>query len=160
MTTAAQVCKAALQRILVQGSEADLEPSEYQDAIFALNNMMEDWAANGTVLGYTTVADLGDDITVAAGAIDGIIDNLAIKVAPDYEGTVSPELRTSALRGRNTCRKIGAVDRYTQYPSTLPYGSGNRGYDWGWDSYRFYPGREEEILGEYTGAIGLEDETE
>jgi hypothetical protein len=40
MATVAQVAKASLQRILVQASEAPLEPDEYQDYIFALNNYM------------------------------------------------------------------------------------------------------------------------
>ena len=40
MATVAQVAKASLQRILVQASESLLEPDEYQDYIFALNNFV------------------------------------------------------------------------------------------------------------------------
>jgi hypothetical protein len=39
MATVAQVAKASLQRILVQASEAPLEPDEYNDFIFAMNRL-------------------------------------------------------------------------------------------------------------------------
>ena len=75
MATAAQVVKAALQRILVQGDEADLEASEYQDSIFAMNNYMLDLDASGITLGYTEVSNLGDEITIPTGALRGLIAN-------------------------------------------------------------------------------------
>ena len=55
MATVAQVAKASLQRILVQASEAELEPDEYQDFIFAMNNFMLSLDADGVSLGYTEV---------------------------------------------------------------------------------------------------------
>ena len=73
MTTAAQIVRSALQEISVQADEADIQPSEAQDAIFAMNNFMLDLDANGVSLGYTVVSDLGDDITIPAGAIQGLI---------------------------------------------------------------------------------------
>ena len=83
MATVAQVAKASLQRILVQASEAPLEPDEYQDYIFALNNYMAQLDAQGVMLGYTVVDSLGDEVTVPTGALRGIIANMAIEVAPD-----------------------------------------------------------------------------
>ena len=61
MATVAQVAKSSLQRILVQASEAPLEPDEYQDFIFSMNNYMAELDAQGIQLGYTVVTDLGDD---------------------------------------------------------------------------------------------------
>jgi len=55
MATVAQVAKASLQRILVQASESSLEPDEYQDFIFAMNNYMSQLDAQGVSLGYTEV---------------------------------------------------------------------------------------------------------
>ncbi len=60
MATVAQVAKASLQRILVQASEAPLEPDEYQDFIFSMNNYMFQLDAQGVQLGYTEVSNLGD----------------------------------------------------------------------------------------------------
>ena len=122
--TASQVLKAALQRILVQASEADLEADEYQDAILALNAMMASWAADGIDLGYTDIDNLADEITVPPGAIRGIIANLAIEVAPDYGGKVGPTLAQQAVEGMKAIRRIAIRVLPTQFPGNLPIGSG------------------------------------
>jgi hypothetical protein len=156
MATVAQVAKASLQRILVQASESDLEPDEYQDWIFACNNYMAALDADGVALGYTEVADLGDEITIPTGALRGLIANVAIEVAPDYNGTVSPALITAAGEGERVMRKLALQLRNTEFPSTLPRGSGNYQRD-GDDLY--YPDLEAEILAESTGSILLEEDT-
>jgi hypothetical protein len=122
--TAGQVIKAALQRILVQASEADLEPDEYADAILALNVMMDSWRGDGIYLGYTQVDNVADIVTVPPGAIRGVIANLAIEVAPDYSGKISPELVMQADMGLKVCRKLGQQIIPSQFPSNLPRGTG------------------------------------
>ena len=155
MATVAQVAKAALQRILVQASEAPLEPDEYQDFIFAMNNYMAQLDAQGVILGYTEVSDLGDEVTVPTGALRGIIANLAIEVSPDYGGVISEGLVKAAQEGIKTMRTIGVRMGVTALPSTLPIGSGNEDCSYGISSH-FYPDQEAQILAETTGAIGLE----
>ena len=121
MATVAQVAKAALQRILVQASEAALEPDEYQDFIFAMNNYMAQLDAQGVTLGYTEVSDLGDEVTVPTGALRGIIANMAIEVAPDYGGVVSEGLVKAAREGMQTMRTIGVRMGKTQpNPGAFP----------------------------------------
>ncbi len=159
MATFAQVAKASLQRILVQASEAPLEPDEYQDYIFALNNYMAQLDAQGIVLGYTEVTDLGDEITVPTGALRGIIANMAIEVSPDFGGVVSEGLVKAAREGMNTMRTIGGRMGPTALPSTLPIGAGNEDDSFGISGH-FYPDQEAEILAESTGAIGLELNTQ
>lgn len=122
--TAAQVLKAALQRILVQGSEASLEADEYADAMLALNAMMASWEADGIHLGYTDVDGLADTITVPDGAVRGIIANLAIEVAPDYNGKVTAALAAQANDGLRVCRKLGVSIIPSHFPGNLPRGSG------------------------------------
>ena len=158
MATVAQIAKASLQRILVQSSEADLEPDEYQDYIFALNNYMLALDADGIALGYTEVSNLGQQVTVPVGALRGIIANVAIEVAPDFDGVVTKALVVAAAEGLKTMRKLGQHIVTTAYPGTLPIGSGNQGPG----SYRddpFFPNLEAHILAETTGAIGLESST-
>jgi len=157
VATVAQVAKASLQRILVQASEADLEPDEYQDYLFALNNYMLALDAGGIALGFTEVTDLGDDVTVPTGALRGIIANMAIEVAPDYSGVITPGLIEAASAGMEVMRKLGQIVVSSAYPSTLPVGSGN-GVSVT-DGSNFYPDEEATILAETTGAIGLEIST-
>lgn len=159
MATVAEVVKASLQRILVQATEADIEASEAQDFIFAMNNYMLDLDASGVTLGYTAVSDLGDEVTIPTGALRGLIANMAVEVAPDYNGVISPALATTARESLETMRKLGVTIAKTHFPSTLPIGSGNEWAGGRWTNH-FYPDQEAQILAETTGAIGLETGTE
>ena len=58
----------------------------------------------GIQLGYTTVSDLGDEVTIPTGALRGLIANMAVEVAPDYNGIVSAGLAKAARDGFNTMR--------------------------------------------------------
>lgn len=159
MATAAQVLKAALQRILVQASESELQADEYSDAMFAMNNLMAEYDADGISLGYTEVSTLADPITIPTGALRGLIANLAVEISPDYNGNVTAALADAARMGKNTMRKLALNIPDTAYPSTLPIGSGNEGCGSDFNS-SFYPDLEAEILAEATGSIGLESGTE
>lgn len=158
MATVAQIAKASLQRILVQAAESPLEPAEYQDYIFALNNYMTQLDAQGVQLGYTEVTDLGDTVTVPAGALRGIIANMAIEVSPDYGGVISNGLVVAAREGLHTMRTIGQTMGISRFPSILPIGSGNEGQGFRLVGH-FFSDEEDEILAETTGAIGLETST-
>ena len=159
MATVLQVAKASLQRILVQGSEADLEPDEYQDYIFALNNYMLALDAEGITLGFTVVDNLADEITVPSGALRGIIANLAIEVAPEYNCENSAGLVVAAKAGLKVMRRLGQTMGATQFPGTLPRGSGNEGGTTQLYGDHYYESLEDEILAETTGAISLETGT-
>jgi hypothetical protein len=157
MATVEQVAKAALNRIMVQGSEAPLEADEYADFIFALNNYMAQLAAEGINLGYTEVDSIQDEVTIPTGALRGLIANMAVEVSSDYGGVISEALVVAARQGKQTMRLIGQKIGKARYPSTLPRGQGN------YDSFsmgdNFYPEAESTILSETTGAIGLEVNT-
>jgi hypothetical protein len=156
MATVEQIAKASLQRLLVQGSESSLNPDDYQDYIFALNNYMTALDADGIALGYTVVDSISDQVTIPIGALRGVIANMAIEVAPDYGVLVSDALVVQAQQGMNAMRRLGKSSPLTQYPSTLPRGSGNYHE---YNTTPFYPDLEAEILAEVSGSIGLETGT-
>lgn len=158
MATAEQVVKSSLQKILVQASEAPIEASEAQDFIFSMNNYMFALDASGVDLGYTEVTDLGDTITIPTGALRGLIYNMAIEVAPEFNGVVTQKVDEIAKDGLQTMRKLGQSIGQMQYPSTLPIGSGNEPHS-GLRTHHFYPNQEAEILAETTGCISLEVST-
>ena len=159
MATAAQVVKTILLKIIVQGAEADLDPDEFSDVIFGMNVYMLDLDARGVKLGYTEVTNLADEVTVPTGALRGLIANVAIDIAPEFDGEVSPGLVKMASEGMKAMEELGVVVTTSFFPSTLPIGSGNEHNGHGL-SNRFYPDLEREILAETTGAIGLEVGTE
>lgn len=158
MATAAQVTKAILQEILVHGAESELEAVEFQDTVFAMNNYMTAQAANGINLNYTVVSNLGDPITVPAGALQGIIANVAVMIAPQFGAQVDQALIAKAKLGLDAMRKLGITIQPMAYPSTLPVGAGNEG-DGNFSNDHFYPGPEENLITETGQNIGLESNT-
>ena len=147
MATASQVVSAGLKSIIVAGAEADIDSSDAQDFLFAMNNFMADLKARGTDLGYTEVDDLSDEITIPTGALRGLIANVAIEVAPEYGGSVSPELQKRARDGLKAMRRLARQVGPSAFPATLPVGSGNEG-DYSWRDSYFYPNSEDEIFAE------------
>ena len=107
MSTAGDIIQTALKRVLVQASDAPLEPDEYQDALDSLNDLMAAYEADGIRLGYTPVDNVEDEVTVPPGARRGIIANLAIEISADYGGNITAALSRQASEGMQTLRKLG-----------------------------------------------------
>ena len=155
METAQSVINDALQELLVQASEQPIQAVDFQSGKRYLNRMMASLDAQGISLGYTVVSLPDDVVTVPDGAIEGIIFNLAIRLATSYNVPVGQGLAISARDGLNAMRNLSVFIQPTQFPCTLPIGSGNE-YEYD-DSYRFYPCVEDELLTETGGSILLED---
>ena len=132
--TALDLIKPALQHIVVQGSEAALEPAEYQDTIAALNNMMAAYEARGVDLNWTEVISVSQKIYIDPGSFEAISALLAIKIAPQFDATPSPELHLMAKEGKDTLYILGQTITETSEPADLPVGSGNEAYQ----TRRFY----------------------
>jgi hypothetical protein len=125
MKTAADLASRSLKLILVEAADAPLEPDEYDDYYDALNDFMAALEADGVRLGYTPVTNGADEVTVPPGAIRGIVANMAIEVAPDYGGKVSPALAQQAMAGMRTLERLGVHIGPTSLPDNLPRGTGN-----------------------------------
>lgn len=157
METAADVIRDALQEILVQAAEAPIGADKAQTAIRYLNRMMFAYDVDGISLGYTEVTNLSDPITVPNGAIEAIIANLAIRLAKQFMKPVTPDLAARASEGEKTLLNLAVTIGPSQYPETLPVGSGNEHDTNFGDS--FYSQPEEPILIEGGGFISVESET-
>ena len=157
METAASVIKSALQEIRVQASEAPIEQVEAQDALTYLNRMMAALAADGINLGYTNLSNLGDTVTVTDGALEGMVFLLAVRLGNSYGFPINQILFSNAKAGRKTMVNIAVSIGPTQYPETLPVGSGNS--DFTTNDSPFYSGSDDAILSENNGFISVETET-
>jgi hypothetical protein len=139
MATASYFVSRALTRLGIRASETSLQADEIQDGIYLLNDMMSEWEEAGPQLGFSPVAGVSDEIRIPRGANAAVIDNLAIRMAPEYSRFVSPALAKSADDGLknllNANITIGDVDM----PGTLPLGSGNQFCDNDLDDRRFFP---------------------
>ena len=139
MATATEIITRSLTRLGIRAAETSLEPSELQDGLLLLNDMLSNWEEAGYNLGFSPVAGLTDEVRIPRGANQAVIDSLAIMMAPEYSRPISQALAASAkLSFENMISAnvfIGDVD----LPSTLPRGSGNEcGYD-GWVDSTFFP---------------------
>ena len=156
METAESVINDALQEILVQASEQALEAVDFQTGRRYLNRMMTTTPFN--LLGFTTVTNPSDAITVPDGAIEGVVFNLAKRLLTTYDVALTPELLQSARDGLAEIRKIAVVVKPTSFPCTLPIGSGNEQENT-FNNQHFYPCPDDELLAEQGGSILLESDT-
>lgn len=155
--SASEVITDALQELIVQASEQPVEAVDMQTGIRYLNRMMAEFDSNGISLGFTVISNPADIVTVAAGAIGGIVFNLALRLAGTFDVQVSASLVSSARTGLEAMRKIGVTIQQTSFGGTLPVGSGNEGGAFGVD--HFYDDITDKALTETDGDILLEDNT-
>ena len=154
MAKTGTLVKQILSEINVREVESDLQADEAQDTIFALNSYMLALDATGIKLGFTEVSDLGDVVTVPAGAVMGIVANVAIMMAPTFGVSVPQELVVKAKIGLAAMRKLGVSVNPSSYPSGLPIGSGN---EYCGDEERFFYNDDEALETEQGGKILTED---
>ena len=150
--TAGTVAKDILLELVVLGAEATLEADEIESTIRYMNRYMTMIEADGISLGY-----LSDPITVADGAIMGMIKNVALMLAPQYGAIASQELILGARNGMSAMENLAVEVAASSLPCTLPIGSGN---EWsGFNTQRFYPCADDAVLTEQSQGILLEDDT-
>jgi len=143
---ALDVISGALVLLGIRVAESPIEANESQDGLNALNDMLAEWNTDGIRLGFETLSGVEEELYVPDGALGAIKANLAVYIAPEYERSVSPALAQRASDGKRTARSLEPMGG-SQYPDTLPVGSGNRhgGHSSDGDSAgntsnrRFYP---------------------
>lgn len=124
------IIKSALQGIGKSSIAAPADPESIEVGQKKLNSMLEMWLSKGIQIGFTPLAAPGDELNEPADTTDGIISNLSIRLAPDFdngESIVSSDLRMLA---RSSFRDIKAQYQVLTIPklvpsSTLPRGQGN-----------------------------------
>jgi len=156
METAQQVINDALQEILVQAAEQPIETVDFQTARRYLNRMMTTVPFNG--LGYTTITEPLELVTVPDAAIEGIISNLAKRMLTTYGVVLTAELMQNAKDGLNEIRRLTVRVLPTSMPCTLPIGSGNEQENT-FNNQHFYACPDSEIETEQGGSILLESDT-
>jgi hypothetical protein len=122
MTTASEVIAAALGQTLTRAGDIPLESNETEQGLFQLNTMMASWSL---ALGYTIVSSMSDTITTPDYAIDAIVQNLAVRLAPSFGGLVDADLRENARQTKKDMLRQAVRIGPAKMPSTLPRGTGN-----------------------------------
>jgi hypothetical protein len=143
--TKRQFVDAAFEEIGLASYVFDLTTEELASALRRLDAMMAQWNAKGIRLGYplpTLAANssLFSNSEVPDAANEAIILNLAIRLAPGYGKSVSPDTKISAKAAYTTL--LGWTMDPTpqkQFPRTLPTGAGQTSWRYNRDPYMPIP---------------------
>ncbi len=123
-TTVTQIVTGALMLLEIRVAESQVTPAEAEDGLASLNDMMNEWNVDGINVGYETLQNIEDILHVDLGSIGAIKANLAVYIAPEYGKAVSQALAMRAKVGKRSLRASIPINP-SQYPDTLPIGSGN-----------------------------------
>lgn len=143
--TKREIISGAFEEIGLGSYTFDLDPEYFQSALRRLDSMMASWDESGIRLGYPLTtdpsnSDLDRDSNLPNQAIEAVVCNLAMKIAPSFGKSVSPETRLSAVVAYNVLLAVAATPRRKQMPYGVPSGAGNKFLD-----ARFLDGPIEEI---------------
>lgn len=147
--TVLDIVTAALRLLEVRTAESPVTASESLDGLESLNDMMNEWNVDGIDVGYESLESPSDLVDVNLGSLGAIKSNLAVYIAPEYGRIVTPGLEKRAKRSKTSLRTSIKLNP-SEYPDTLPIGSGNEDNTYVGDgdapgnlrNSRFYPSNE------------------
>lgn len=108
-------------------------------AITALNAMIIRWQANGTQLGFSKVAAIGDEINVPDEAKDAVVSNLAMRLCNEYGVQPTPvmaQVASSTMSDLVRDQFVSTPPRTRGSSSPAPDATWGSGYNVYTDGYR------------------------
>jgi hypothetical protein len=130
--TKRQVVLNAYEEIGLAEYAFDLQPEQLQAALRRLDNMMATWNSRGLRLGYPLPpnpqnSDLDTPTNVTDEAIEAMVGNLAIRIAPLFGKTVSPDTKAAARAAYSALlsRRTEVVERRVDV-NAIPAGQGTK----------------------------------
>ncbi len=125
MTTALQVIERAFSKAGIKPAEAPLTASEISDGLDVLNDLLSEWGTNGPLKDAAPVESVNDTLIIPRFAFGAVKANLAIRIAGEYDRVITQGMAFDATDSKNELVKATINLSNTDYPSTLPVGSGN-----------------------------------
>lgn len=126
--TRGDVVRAALNELGIADYEFDITPEELSSGVRRLNAMMAYWSDVGIRIPYNKGTGLQDQTNIPDIAEEGVITNLATKLAASYGKQVGPEVKISAKMAMTILQGHYAKQVLSQLPS-MPKGAGFKSID-------------------------------
>lgn len=132
--TKRDIINQAFEEIGLAGYVFDLQAQQIESAVRRLDAMMATWNGKGLRLGYPVPnspgsGDPDEETNVSDMAVEAMILNLAIRIAPIYGKTVSPDTKASAKGAYNQLMAQAAKPIEMQKDAySIPAGAGNKGW--------------------------------
>ncbi len=126
MITKGYLVNEALTELGLASYVFDMQPQDRQSALNKLDDMAGEWSDIN--MGYLQPtnngeSDQADDSGLTNATKNAVILNLAVRIAPQFGKTPSPETKTAAKQAYNSLpRTIPPME----YPLHRPIGSGNK----------------------------------
>jgi hypothetical protein len=134
--TRRQFISGAFEELGLAAYVFDMTPEQFQSAARRLDSMLLEWNARGlrlgpNISGSVDGADLDTDMGLPDMANEAVITNLAIRLAPSYGKTPSPDTKATARGALNTVYARLAQPVEMQLPTGTPLGAGNKPWRFG-----------------------------
>jgi hypothetical protein len=143
--TKRQIVEAAFEEIGLAAYTFDLQPEQMQTGLRRLDSMMATWNNQGIRLGYPlpsspSLGDLDVSADVTDMAIEAIVGNLAIRIAPAFGKTVSPDTKASARKAYLALLNYASTVPERQLDNqAIPAGEGNKYWRYDNDPFLIRP---------------------
>lgn len=151
ISTGTFLVQRALQRIGAHSVVSPASPESLDEGFIYLNSLLELWLSKGIDIGTVPISAIGDEVNEPVDARSGIINNLALELAPSFDNgkaVASQNLINAAQRDfitvKNLYQQLSIPEKV--YSSTLPAGQGNQ--------FRSYGGATVPVGGNTGGATG------
>lgn len=99
--TGTEIVHSAFKRMGIIDADENPEAKEVRDGLDAMNGMLAQWAKEDCDLGLSLPLSRTDTIDDLL-QIEAIINNLAVRLADDYEVQLRPETTDRAYRSKMT----------------------------------------------------------
>ena len=129
--TKRQIIEAAFEEIGLAAYTFDLTPAQMQSALRRMDSMVATWNSKGIRIAYPLPrnpdeSSLDEETSIPDRAVEAIVSNLALRLAPSYGKAVAVEVKTSARQAYEILLARAAMPEEMQFPKTMPAGAGNR----------------------------------
>jgi hypothetical protein len=121
--TKGELVTAALGEFGISSYEFDITPEELASGVRRLNAMMAFWASKNLLLSYADSDDTDAESNIPGVALEAVITNLAIRLAPSYGKQVPLEVATVAKESLNALLSVSTKPRQQQF-AVMPRGAG------------------------------------
>lgn len=132
------IISGAYSQMRISGLTIDPTPDDLETALIRLEDMAAEFASRNMSAGYIleNQPDPNSWIGIPRAFKQAYETNLAVRLIPDFNKQVPPELLMQARQSASNLAARSALQRETPYPRRMARGSGNTLRFYRWD--RFY----------------------
>ena len=134
MWTKRQIIEQAFEEIGLASYVFDLTADQLESALRRLDLMVASWQARNIQIGYPLPASPGnsnidEEIQTSLNNNEALVLNLAVRIAPAYGKSLSPDTKATAKLVYDQLLIEAAMPYEQQFPRTLPIGAGYKRTD-------------------------------